>query len=118
MTESKAREFDHELASKMMHEFAMQNLGEAQRLIFESASDESLKELFKENLAAGQGFYQGARWQFDKLQAELKAKDELLRECEEAIRHMHYCKYWMKKDHKDCDCNMHLIVKKLREGKE
>lgn len=53
-----------------------------------------------------------------KLQSELKAKDEVLRECEKAIRHMHYCKYWLNKSHEDCDCNMHLIVEKLREGKK
>ena len=57
-----------------------------------------------------------AREKVDQLQAELKAKDELLLECEKAIRHMHYCKYWLNKSNEDCDCNMHLIVEKLREG--
>ena len=56
--------------------------------------------------------------EIQQLQSELKVKDELLRECEKAIRHMHYCKYWLNKSHEDCDCNMHLIVEKLRERKK
>lgn len=79
------QKFNEQLVFKMMHEFAMQTLNEAQRILFESCNDETKNEMFKENLAAGQGFYQGAKWQFDSQSQLIKEKDAEIARLREAL---------------------------------
>lgn len=131
MTESKAREF---LLKKKEHSTIDSDYNaieahpesecdpkdiEAEKILkYIRVIEKSYADKLQAELSSARSHAEVMDHKASRLNEIARKQDKLLRECEKAIRHMHYCKYWLNKSHEDCDCNMHLIVEKLRERKK